>query len=93
MFLKPNAHLELKLPVPEESRVELFLPEPSSSSPNTVVRYVEPTKRLKCAILIASTTVSGVLGLPLAASFLVRFLLDLPDKIDKNIPAKFNIFR
>jgi hypothetical protein len=29
----------------------------------------------------------------LAASFLVQFLLDLPDKTDKDIPAKFNIIR
>jgi hypothetical protein len=58
-----------------------------------VVRCVEPTKRLKFAILIASMIVSGALGLLMVASFLVQFLLDLPDKTDKNILAKFNISR
>jgi hypothetical protein len=58
-----------------------------------VARCAEPTKKLKYATLIADTIVSGVLGVPVAASFLAVLLKELLDQIDKNIPAKFNISR
>lgn len=58
-----------------------------------MARCAEPTKKLKCATSIANTIVSGVLGVPVAASFLAVLLKELLDQIDKNIPAKFNISR
>jgi|SwirhirootsSR2_FD_contig_71_104104_length_3495_multi_3_in_0_out_0_1 hypothetical protein len=90
MLPKLNAHLGPRLQAPEESRVELFPPEPSSSSLSTVARSVELTKKLKYATSTADTIVSGVLGVLMVASFLAVLLQTLLDKTDKNIPAKFN---
>lgn len=58
-----------------------------------VAQNVEYPKKLKSATLTVDMIASGVLGLTMAASFLVPLLQELRDKTDKDKLAKSNISR
>jgi hypothetical protein len=58
-----------------------------------VVQNVEPTRRLKCATLIADMIVSGDHGTMMVVSCLALLLLVLLVKTGKGKHAKFNHLR